>query len=244
MKIRKIGLMLFSSIMLLSVGCSNTSSNTSSNANASETKHETKEIDLNGAERVKTEINIGAGKLNISGDSDKLMKAEFIYNVPEWKPNVKYGVDGKVGTLLLEQPSDNKNNASNVKNDWNISLNNNIPMDLDITLGSCTGTLDLNKLNIKNLSIEMGAGNVNLNLCGNYKNSVAANITGGVCNSTIYLPKNIGLCVDVEKGVGKINANGFSVNGTKYTNEAYGKSQVNINLKVESGVGNINLELK
>lgn len=117
MKISKIGLILFPSIMLLLVGCSSVSSNVNNKVTVSETKHETKEIDLNGSERVKTEINIGVGKLNVSGDSNKLMKAEFIYNVPEWKPNVKYGVDGKVGTLLLEQPSSNKNNASNVKND-------------------------------------------------------------------------------------------------------------------------------
>ena len=244
MKIRKIGLILFSSIMLLSVVCSSVSSDVNNKITISEAKHETKEIDLNEAERVKTEINIGVGKLNVSGDSDKLMKAEFIYNVPNWKPNVNYSVNGKVGKLLLQQPTGTKSNDSNVQNDWNISLNNNIPMDLKVILGVGNSILDLNKLNIKDLNVEMGVGEMDLNLCGNYKNSVTANIEGGVGNATIYLPKNIGVCVEAQNGVGKINSNGFSINGNKYTNEAYGKSQVSINLKVASGVGNIKLELK
>lgn len=244
MKIRKIGLILFSSIMLLSVGCSSVSSDVDNKITVSETKHETKEIDLNGAEKVTTEINTGVVKLNVSGDSNKLMKAEFIYNVPEWKPNVNYSVNGKVGNLLLQQPSNNKNNANNVKNDWNISLNNDIPMSLNIILGVGSSILDLSKLNIKDLHVKMGVGDVNLNLCGNYKSSVTVNIEGGVGNATISLPKNIGVCIEAENGVGKINSNGFSINGNKYTNEAYGKSQVSINLRVASGVGNINLELK
>lgn len=256
MKIKKISLIMILSAAVFACGCSAITITKDKNAEngitistgkpvtISETKHETKEVEPQGAESITTEINFGAGKLNINGDADKLMKAEFTYNVPEWKPIVDYKVSGKEGTLSLNQPSNSQTTSKDVKYQWDVSLNNKTPMNIRANLGTGITKFDFSKLNLKDVDIQMGVANMDINLCGNYKNDVTVNIEGGVGNATIFLPKDTGVNVEVEKGVGKVNANGFTINDNSYTNNAYGKSQYNINVKVQTGVGNINLKLK
>lgn len=251
MKIKKLILItILSASVLAAVGCSvsiNSNGKYNEGGNditVSKAKKETNEIELKGIKNLKTEIDFGVGRLNLKGGADKLMKSEFTYNVPSWKPIVDYNAHGQDGDLLIEQPSNSKTTNSHVKYEWNVSLNSNVPMDIKAELGVGASTFDLSNINLKNADIEMGVGNMNLYLCGNYKNDTYVTIEGGVGSANIYIPKNAGVIVNAEKGLGKINAEGFIVNDGKYVNKAYGNSKFNINLKIECGVGNINLKLK
>jgi hypothetical protein len=40
-----------------------------------------------------------------------------------------------------------------------------------------------------------------------------------------------------------VHANGFSKNGDTYTNNAFGKSKVNLEIQVEGGLGEVTLQL-
>ena len=44
-------------------------------------------------------------------------------------------------------------------------------------------------------------------------------------------------------GLGKINAEGLNRVGDSYVNDAYGESDVTLNVDVQGGVGEINLEV-
>ncbi len=89
----------------------------------------------------------------------------------------------------------------------------------------------------------MGVGKVKLDISGNYKNNVKVDIQGGVGESTIYLPKSIGVKIKVEKGVGNVKANGFIVEDENlYKNSQYGKSKNSLDVNIEAGVGAINIE--
>ncbi len=211
-------------------------------------KEETKIVDTNGAEKTKLNLNFGAGKLNISGNEEKLMKGKFIYSKNEWKPEIKYEVKGREGALAISQSSLNGGNISLNKkeyNEWNINLNEKIPMEIKLNLGAGEFKADLNKINLKELNVEMGVGKVDLDISGNYKNNVKVDIQGGVGEATVYLPKSIGVKIKAEKGVGAVNANGFIVEGENiYKNSQYGKSKNSIEVNIEAGVGAINIKQK
>jgi predicted membrane protein len=117
-------------------------------------------------------------------------------------------------------------------------------MNIKMNFGAGDGTIDLKNINLQGYSLTMGAGNISLDLSGEYKNSVNANITGGVGKITIYLPKNMGVTVDITGGIGKVNAEGFKKDGGTYTNVASGTAQNNINVTIKAGVGEVNLILK
>jgi hypothetical protein len=87
----------------------------------------------------------------------------------------------------------------------------------------------------------MGAGQVDVDLTGDRKKDLDADIEGGVGQATVRLPSKVGVVVHASGGLGSINAHGFKHNDDEYTNDAYGKTPATIHLKVEGGVGEINL---
>jgi hypothetical protein len=53
----------------------------------------------------------------------------------------------------------------------------------------------------------------------------------------------MGVRATVEGGIGSVHAPDFRRDGDEYVNDALGKSSSTINLKVEGGVGTVNLDL-
>ncbi|MCY6355898.1 toast rack family protein [Clostridium sp. ZS2-4] len=208
------------------------------------TKTETKVVELQGAKKAEVDINMGVGELEIKESTDKMMSGEFVYTIPEWKPEVDYSVNGEEGKLKVTQPSNRDINMGNNEYRWNLALNKEVPLNMDIELGVGESNIDLSKLNINNLDIETGVGETTVDLAGNYKNDVNVNIEGGVGEVEVYLPKNIGVKVEAKKGLGEIKANGFKVENHIYVNDSYGKTKNNIKVYVETGVGEVELKLK
>ena len=46
---------------------------------------------------------------------------------------------------------------------------------------------------------------------------------------------------DVDGGIGSVSARGFSKDGHRYVNEAFGKTAAAIRMKVDAGIGSIDL---
>jgi hypothetical protein len=59
----------------------------------------------------------------------------------------------------------------------------------------------------------------------------------------VLVPSEVGVRVRAEGGLGKINAEDFQREGEAYVNDAYGDSDVSLNVDVRGGVGTINLEV-
>jgi hypothetical protein len=59
----------------------------------------------------------------------------------------------------------------------------------------------------------------------------------------VQLPSEIGVRVNAEGGLGQINAEGLQREGDAYVNDAYGDSDVTLDVDVRGGVGQINLEV-
>src|SRR6202007_2179741 len=87
----------------------------------------------------------------------------------------------------------------------------------------------------------MGAGQADLDLTGDRRKDLIANLEGGVGQVTIRLPRKVGVVVRASGGIGSIDAHGLRHENGEYTNEAYGKTPATIRLKVEGGVGQISL---
>jgi len=229
------------------------------------TRTDSKTVDLAGADSVRAEILMGAGELEISGGASALMNAEFTYNVPAWKPEVDYSVTNKRGRLIVEQPSSKGvPNTANVRYEWDVRLNNDVPMELTAKLGAGESHLDLRDLSLTTLEVQTGAGEVDLavpaksltrltvtagvgdvtvDMTGDWKQDLKANLKGGVGTVTLRLPEKAGVRVSVEGGLGSVKAYGFNVNGRVYTNEAYGKSDMTLEIEIAGGIGEVRLEL-
>lgn len=228
---------------------------------------ESTSVELDDAESVRVDINMGAGELALSGGAVELLEADFTYNVAELKPEVTYSD----GTLTVSQPDVRFNlaslwNMNDYRYEWNLRLNDQVSVDIGIGLGAGRAELDLGSLSLDSLDVDagagdvildlsgvaaperldirMGAGEVTADLGGDWQNDLDATIEGGVGKMTLVLPRAAGVRVDVEGGLGSVNADDLSKDGDSYTNDAYGEADVTLRIEIEAGVGEINLELE
>jgi hypothetical protein len=209
-----------------------------------EMQRESQSVDLENAQSVRANLKMGAGELNLTGGADQLMEADFAYNVADWKPKVSYDVSGDTGELLVKQGGDGGIRlGGDARNEWEIRLNDEVPTNLSVQMGAGESDLDLDGLTLTELDLEMGAGRTTIDLTGDYKQDLVASIQGGVGQATVQLPSEVGVRVEAQGGLGEINAEGLQKEGEAYINDAYGDSEVTLDVDIQGGVGQINLEV-
>jgi hypothetical protein len=202
--------------------------------------HQTRTVDIQNAKSVEASVQASAGQVTIGGGSRRLLDADFSYSDSYASPQVDYHVASGVGQLTISQ--DDRNSHFGIShNDWNLRFSNDVPLELKVDMGAGEGRLHLRDVPVTRLTLNMGAGHVDVDLTGDRKKDLDADIEGGVGQATIRLPTKVGVVVHASGGLGSINAHDFRHDDDQYTNEAYGKSPVTIRLKVEGGVGEINL---
>jgi hypothetical protein len=232
MKSRFNGVVLGCTLALGLAGC----------ADWGELRTETKTVDAAGAQSVEVRLKMGAGELRFAGGARALMDAEFVHRGRYRIPEVDYRVSGSKGILTVRQRRSGFLFGSS-RNDWDLRLNSSLPADLDISLGAGESKLDLRDVDVRSLNVDMGVGSVQLDLRGKRGQSFDVSIDGGIGSGHIRLPSDVGVRVRVDGGIGSVSAHGFTKSGHVYTNDALGKSPVTIDIKIDAGIGSINLSL-
>jgi hypothetical protein len=202
------------------------------------TKHTTKIVETQRAKSARAKLEMGAGQLTINGGSANLMEADFNYSDSYDEPRVEYNVAEGVGQLNVSQDSRTVH-IGHSENDWSLHFSKDIPMELKIDMGAGQGNLHLRDVPLTRLDLNIGAGQVDVDLTGDRKSDLTADIEGGVGQANIRLPKNVGVIVHASGGIGSIDAHGLKHEDDTYTNDAYGKTPATIRLKVEGGIGEI-----
>jgi hypothetical protein len=209
-----------------------------------ELQTESQSVELGDAKSVSVKIKIGAGDLKVNGGAEKLLGADFTYNVAELKPEVK--LTG--GTLVIWEPGNEGQidwrGITDFRNEWSLRLNNDLPMNLSLEMGAGTSDLQLADLSLTGLDILLGAGECTLDLSGDWERDLDVTIETGAAEVTLRLPKGVGVRVEVGRGPTAIFASGLTQDGSVYTNAAYGTSDVTLNIKMQAGIGQINLEVE
>jgi len=210
-----------------------------------DTKEKTVITPLENADSAEINLKLGAGELKIqAGTIDALMSGYFKFNVRRWEPEISYHKTGSKAYLTIEQRRSSGITVRRTRNLWDLQLNNKVLLGLKLRLGAGEADLDLNGLQLKELEIHMGVGSLTLDLSGDRTRNLEGSLQGGVGSGTIYLPKNIGVRVRVDGGIGSVSAFGFAKSGGTYTNDAFGKTPVSIDLDIKAGIGSISLKMR
>ena len=212
-------------------------------ARVGELQSESQSIELGDEESVRVEIDFGAGDLDVAGGAEKLLEADFTYNVAELKPEVEY----RDGTLILLQPESkglpDLRGITDYRNEWGLRLNSEVPMDLSVDIGAGSSDLRLADLSLTELAITLGAGGSTIDLSGDWARDLDVIIKAGAGDITVRLPREVGTRVQVDTGVGTVEAPSLEQDGNSYTNATYGESDVTLHVDIDAGVGQINLEV-
>lgn len=205
---------------------------------------ESQSVEMGDVDAVRVEIYIGFGDLDVIGGAKKLLEADFNYNVARLKPEVVY----RGGMLVVRQPEarglPNFRDTMDFYNKWSLHLNDDVHMDLVVNMGAGVSNLQLAGLSLNRLNVNLGAGVSTIDLSGNWMHDLDVTIDTGVADITVRLPREIGTRVNVKSGPHTIEATGLKQDGNVYTNTNYGDSDVTLQVEIESGIGQIILEVE
>lgn len=205
-------------------------------------REENRSIELGKVEMVRALVEMKAGELKIRGGAGDLLEASLRYD-ERAKPEIRYDTSGFRGDLTVRQPHVSFNiGSSDSPNNWDLRLNDDVPMDLEVRVGAGKSVLELGSLYLRSLEVHLGAGEINLDLTGKWRKSMEARIRGGVGKAVVRLPKDVGIEARARGGIGSIHVSGLERSGDIYTNEPAVKSPVTLHLDIEGGVGEIRLE--
>jgi predicted membrane protein len=156
---------------------------------------------------------------------------------------IDYVVGGDKGQLWIEQPEVGRLGLESYRYEWDIRLNDDVPMTLDVGLGAGESKLDVSALSISELDLNVGVGGVEVDLTGEREKDVDVTIRGGVGEAKVLLPQDVGVKARVDGGLGEVDARGLTAQDGVYVNEAYGKSDATITLSIEGGIGGVTLKV-
>ncbi len=182
---------------------------------------------------------MGAGELHVHGGAAKLMEARFLYNRLRLRPEVSYRGGGFRGHLVVEEPHGVQGGPNRYH--WDLAFNNGKPLDLEVKCGAGQTHLDLADLSLRRVDVEMGVGELRMDLRGTPKNDYSVSIRGGVGEATVYLPSNVGIEAEAEGGIGGIHTSGLEKRDGRYVNDALGRSKTTVRLDIHGGIGGIRL---
>lgn len=190
------------------------------------------------------DVNINQGSLNIIAADDN----ELQLKVPVKDVKESY-IENKLfesALVKIEDEKIRKSFSSNLgfisKRNYEIFLPKGGSWTVEVDAGVLNGDLDLSKVSVKELDIDAGVLDIEIAI-GN-KSEGDYSISAGVGDIFLSLPKSIGIKIDVDGGLKsvEVDLDDFDKDGSDYISKNYDDSKYQINLSVDLGVGNIEIE--
>lgn len=200
-------------------------------------------IEKDKAKSLDVEMNLGVGKLLVTGGTEEWLEGTVVEN-KKFKPELTYHLSGKKGKAIVEQQKSGFWNFSfgKAENNWKIALTDEIPVDLQVNAGVSDTELDLRGIELSHLEVGGGIGDIKINLGGKREKSFQTVLNLGVGKTTIILPKDVGVKITADKGIGNLDMDGFTKkNSNVYVNQAFEDSDVVIDIEAKMGIGEVKI---
>jgi hypothetical protein len=201
-------------------------------------------IPLDGARRAEVKIRHGAGRLLVRGGGDPqvLASGTFVGGLSHR--------ENRSGDLLeteLRIPEDLWFRGGWMTGpwraiDWDLCLNSDIPMRVDFETGAGENRIDLSVVKAEEITLKTGASSTDLTLPAN-AGRTKVKISSGVASVVVRVPNGVAANISVESGLAgiKIDERRFPRSGSGYTSPDYAQSSNAVDIKVETGVGSVEI---
>ena len=221
-------------------------------------------IPVDGAKSANINLEMKAGELIIDGSPEDQHNSEILYHAHGSVPKISHSVHNGVADIKISQASYKKRHFwDDHENKWNLQLNEDFPLNLTANLDLADADLRLGNLNLISvyLDISMGsvyvdltenptprwiyvdssAGDVVLNLKGDWKRDLNATVDTSIGDIELMLPSKTGVRIRADLDLGTIEQTGLKRMGEYYVNEAFGRSNSTLYLDLSADMGDIEL---
>lgn len=190
-------------------------------------------------ERASIKLNLDVGKLTLGESTPLLYECISQYRFKEFEPFEKFSHTEKEADILIyHSPITKKVISNNIKNDWQLKLNNKIVYDLSVKTGAIDIDCNLSDFKVEKLYIESGASNINLVL-PQYNSKII--IDTGVSNINIDIPNNVGAIVNIDSGIAVKGLDDFIKRNGTYISQNYNESKFKTEIEINCGISNIDI---
>ncbi len=203
-------------------------------------------IPLGGATAADVRLTLGAGELAVTGEAPEgaLLQATVFSREAVWQPEIVQGMANGTKTIALTDKGHKGKEwfAVDSPNTWTISLQDQVPTRLDVSVGGGNNRLYLGTLNLETLTVHTGAGDTEIDLAGYHGGRFDATVKNGVGDLTLRVPKESNTRVRVHSGIGDVSPQGFVVEDGTYVTAGFDRSRAVNEIALDQGVGSITLE--
>jgi hypothetical protein len=216
------------------------------NASANVDRTETVSQPVEGAARAAVIIRFGSGELNVTAlpsDSGQLVEGTADLSRGETlRQDYRKSGDSGVFTLASDGSwSSGPEFFFNQQKSWDLGLNRDLPLDLQVNAGAGKSMLDLVSLNLRRLQLDSGVGQATVKLPETGKYNVRIN--GGVGQTVLMVPEGLAVRVEVDGGLGGVSAQGeFTREGDTYVTGNFANAENRATVEVDGGVGQLVLK--
>jgi hypothetical protein len=189
-------------------------------------------------------LEFGLGALNVEALADSPNFVEGTvgysrYSLPVEKGfrvregQARFSLQARTRSIPLWLPGD-------AGEDWDLRFSTRIPLQLEVEIGAGNVRMNLRELKVTRLDVEGGAGRAFIR----FPSAAAlteASISAGVGEITVQIPENVGARVRVSRALTAVRVENSRLtrSGDEYISTNYATAENKLELRVESAVGAI-----
>jgi hypothetical protein len=204
-------------------------------------------IPLEGVSSGKITFIHGAGIFGITGGAsgNDLLEATIHSSSAIGQPEISTITHGQMKIVSMTDKGQHSKEfpLMNSKNRWDIRLNEQVPIGLDVTVGAGECSLALGTLNLTALNVNSGVGELEIDLGGYHGGRFDTIINSGVGDLTITVPSGSNTRITAVSGLGDLNAYGLELDNGAYVTPGYDPTGSVNEIQVTHHVGALTLKI-
>jgi hypothetical protein len=205
---------------------------------------ETAALPLDGAAQARLEIEHGAGMLTVGGGAaaDELCAGTFGGGL-----NRRLRRSGSTLDVKLSVPANRgwitpwSWTAGGL--DWDVRLNETIPLELEIETGASRSQIDLTSLLVRELKLETGASDTDVTLPA-HAGMTRVKIESGVARVIVRVPGGVAATIHTESGLASVDIDRtrfIQTGDHRYESPDYTTATNKADIRIETGVGSVSV---
>lgn len=204
---------------------------------------------LNGASSGDVTVDFGAGRLDVGalpGDSPSLVQVTAQLTPGATLPPLSTRLENGTELVTIQVRGGPRGwipfGADPARETtMNLSLNPRIPETLRFNLGAGQSTLDLTAIPVRDLTVNNGAGQLEVRFPAGSGQSTA-NIHSGAGQITLIIPPGVGASIHNSSGLVNLHlSNRFQAVSDGYQTADYGTAANRVNITLQVGVGQVDV---
>lgn len=194
--------------------------------------------------KAKVIIDFPATNLNIKAakNSSKLIEGEISFSKAADKPKVEVEESFGQRIVKISQPTSNGLPfISSLRNETQLFLTDQIPLEIQINTGASKEKIDLSALRVDYLEINSQASDLNIAFNGLY--SSRAKIKTKASNLNIKIPKDAATRITIDSKVKNLSIDSrFEKKNGEYKTKDFDKAFTRLDIRIESVAGSITIK--